>query len=362
MKRILKGRVWLSVLLAASLTVSLVFAAAGSWGLGPYQLVNGTSSGPLRMTMGPASLSSYGFVGSVGGIAFAGIAKPGPELAGKPVRLVYDPSKPDGKRFGLKVEETVYAQSIPDWILIPVARYADSEHNACVSLFGPGTTETQYDIVYHEAFENTLLGLRLLQADIMFIDLDEMWRLPQLDGRLILGQGERAPRARDDTAGRTLDALLDGQEYQSWVLTDTGDPIAASFQIRTLQLTGRPHYYFWRADQAKYVNERMALMREAEMFRRGQDISGYNRIVRKINSLEPRILALPKLTAAMREHSDTVRRYNPAVYDVAIQTMQYAAFFRYIKLRDQEGWRSFLSSLRGVIPEPRVATPVRWAR
>jgi hypothetical protein len=75
-------------------------------------------------------------------------------------------------------------------MLIPIVNYANSDYNAVVSLFGEKTTEDTYDIVYHPAFENTLLGIRLLQADIIFFDLGETWQLPKLEGQTILGAGE----------------------------------------------------------------------------------------------------------------------------------------------------------------------------
>ena len=88
-------------------------------------------------------------------------------------------------------EKHDYSPFLPDWQLIPIAKYADdNEYNACVSLFGPKPTLSKYDIIYHKAFKNTLLGLRLFQMDILLKDLDSFWDIPQLGGQVILGTGE----------------------------------------------------------------------------------------------------------------------------------------------------------------------------
>jgi hypothetical protein len=356
------GRIPIFGLLLVLLTASLVFAA-GHWGLGNYQFVNGPSSGPLQARMtGSGSLRSYSFVGGVGGVAFAVTAKPGPTLAGKPIRLTYDRSKPDGSRLGIELGGTTHFQDLPDWVLIPVARYADSEFNACVSLFGPQTTNTQYDLVYHQAFEDTLLGMRLLQADILFFDLRAMWQLPRLDGRTVLGTGEREPEGPDLKAQMELNSALQGGQFQSWVLTDEGETIGVGLKEGKLQFTGLPYYHFWISDFASYNREIGRLKQQANRLLAAGDLAGHNRVVQQANLLEPQVHAVATLTSAVKKRREMIRRYNPAVYEVATNTMHYAAFFRYVQESAPTSWNAFLASLQGVAPRPKVETPVRWAR
>ena len=56
---------------------------------------------------------------------------------------------------------------------VPVARYADSRHNACVSLFGEQQDDAFYDIVYHQAFGDTLRQqVELLdRCEFLFVDI-----------------------------------------------------------------------------------------------------------------------------------------------------------------------------------------------
>jgi hypothetical protein len=347
----------LFVLLLASLAL-----AAGSWELGRYQLVNGPSSGPLQSRLtGRDSLSSYGFVGKVGGVAFAGIAEPGPTLNGKPIRLVYESSRPDGERFAIEIGGKQHFQNLPDWILIPVARYVTSDYNACVSLFGPKTSESHYDIVYHQALRDTLLGLRLLQADILFIDLGEMWNLPRFNGKIVLGKGESEPTTQNREAAIDLQSVLEMASFQSWVLTDVGETIRVNLKGDALEFSGLPYYHFWIADTAGYEREFERLKRQAEKLLAAGDVAGHNRIVQQANNLEPKVQVVSHLTESMKQRRETIRRYNQLVYDAATRTMRYAAFFRYVERHFPASWKAFSTSLPGAAPQPKVETPVRWA-
>lgn len=299
--------------------------------------------------MSGGSLGSYPFVSGVGGVAFAGVAKPGPSLAAHEVRPAYDPSRPDGQRFAVEVAGDAHFQSAPDWILVPAAVYASSVYNACVSLFGPASSETHYDIVYHEAFENTLLGLRLLQADILFFDLNETWRLPRLDGKTVLGLGEAEPGSLDLASAIRVSSGLGQERFQSWVLTDQDEPIGVDLVGGELRFTGLPYYHFWVSDLERYRREvdRLAALARAEA--EAGDVAAHNRIVRQINAMEPEVREVKGMTKRMRSLREAIRDYNPAVYDAAMLTMRYAAFFRYLKERQPEAWREFLRSL----PSPR---------
>src|SRR4051794_8170662 len=96
------------------------------------------------------------------------------------------PERPDGRRLWVHMwtrgggVKTVMAP-IYDWQLIPIARFPDGEQHACFTLFGKLKdgieTEARRDrgekiLNYHPAFEDTLLGLRLMQADIQILHPD----------------------------------------------------------------------------------------------------------------------------------------------------------------------------------------------
>lgn len=236
-------RVWAVVGLL--LSIAFVALAQGNWGLGPYTLISGPPSGPLRYSMAKSGgLGSYGFVSGVGGVAFGGIARPDAALAGKAVTLHYDNTKNDGHHLQVTTSNSAAAADLPDWVLVPIVKFADSEFDACVSLFGPNTSEQEYDIVYHESFQNTLLGLRLLEADMILFNLSETWRLPQQGGIVVLGLGERSPTQIDAASAGAIQAALSGGDFQSWVMTDQGEDVVFTLRNGSLELSGSPYYYF----------------------------------------------------------------------------------------------------------------------
>ncbi len=343
------------------LAAAVALAGPAVWELGTYQLLNGPSSGPLLSQMsGAGSLHSYGFVGKVGGVAFAGIAAPAATWNPKTSRLVYNASQPDSQRFGVRIGEHVYYQHLADWLLIPIARYADSPYNACISLFGQNTDDSTYDIVYHPALKDTLLGLRLLQADMLLFDVSETWRLPTRDGKLVLGLGEAAPVGFDRASAQQVTAALEKGHFQSWVFTDFDDPIRIDLADGQLRFTGAPYYYFWTSDFEGYRAERERLVEKAQALRNVSNVSEYNALVERINALEPRVSEVSAITTGMRAIPRAVRGLNAPVYDAASTTVHYAAFFRYVKQHYPAAWQEFMDSLRSVVPQPQVVTPTKW--
>jgi hypothetical protein len=90
---------------------------------------------------------------------------------------------------------------IYDWQLVPIARFADSDNGAAMTLFGKLEDEQfQQQILdedgrvmnYHPAFDNTLVGLRLMQADILLFD-ENATDLPRNARGYVLGAGESSP-------------------------------------------------------------------------------------------------------------------------------------------------------------------------
>lgn len=336
------------------------------YNLGTLQFHTGAPSGPLLQKMiapsavSQGSLASYSFVGKVGDVAFAGVAKPEPGIQPSAVSIAYDSSQPDGTRLFVTLDGTTGRAMIPDWMLVPIARYSDSEFNACVSLFGTESTDAQYDIVYHPAFLNTLIGLRLLQADILLFDLSNTWNLPEINGETPLGLGERKPTAmREDAAIAIQNAIALGK-FQSWVFTDGNSETLFAFRSGEIRFVGNPYYYFWTSDMAGYQREHNALLAQAFSVR--EDVARYNEIVARANALEPRVSPVPSLTDPLRRNSQSLSDFNPAVYNAALNTMRYSASFRFVKARNPAGWAAFLEQIREVTPRPAVETPTKWPR
>ncbi len=358
------GGVTAAIVSALLVLVGTVAPSRGAtWELGPYQFVNGPSSPPLLSRMGPGSLESYGFVGKVGGVAFAGVAVPGKALASKSVTLVYDDGKPDGRRLAVRIGDSVYVQDLPDWLLVPIANYADSDYNACVSLFGERTTDASYDIVYHPAFQNTLLGLRLLQADILLFDIANTWRLPAFEGKVVLGRGESRPDGPAWTSANKITSVLRTAPFQSWVLTDQEAPVVFTATGEgKLDITGEPYYYFWISDFAAYKRSWERLVAQTKPLRAAGKTREYNEVARRINTLAPEVTEVKRLTSGLKSIRGDLRNLNPRVYDAATSTVRYAAFFRYVKRTNRQGWTAFLMKVKALRPLPDIVTPTSWSR
>jgi hypothetical protein len=353
--------------LGFSVVFALVLAIAtigqGDWSLGSYRFGGGPPSGPLQFNLADSGgLGSYSFVSSVGGIAFAGMATPSAALGGQKVHLQYDGSAIDGSRLRVIVGGRTLRADLPDWLLVPVARYADSKFDSCVSLFGPQTTDTTYDIVYHQEFQNTLVGLRLLQGDMLLFDLSQTWQLPKLGGSVILGLGEVAPQRMDESSAMQIENALANGDFQSWVMTDQGENISFDSNSDRLRIGGLPYYYFWTSDVESIQKQQNDLYQRAQEAMRAGRTDEYNRLAAQNNTLTPTVREVSTLTANLKAERSALRRFNTPVYDVATNVMRYAAFFRYVKSQEPSGWKDFLGELKNVQILPHVTTPTRWAR
>lgn len=319
------------------------------WDFGnKYKAYIHTSSGPLMVTMGHASLSSSSFLRRVGGVAFHAVAKPDNTFYLAPnFNISYIPYNEDGARLRIvNGRDTVYPY-LPDWQLVPIARFASSTHNSCVSLFGPKSNDIYFDITYHKAFQNTLMGMRLLQADMALMDVFTHSELPQFGGRTILGKGEEIPNESVCQAAATRISNLTSQyEYQSWVLTD--NTVTFSINEGDIHFSGTPYYYFW-----KDINQEKFLKLVDRGIYTTQDTLNALALLKNVKPVE-----VTGATNALKYQYWLLMQLNPAVYETALNTSQYASLFRYVKKTNAANWTIFLKQIQYVHISPsNVKTP-----
>lgn len=339
-----------------------LYGSPPPWEFGKYKFVRGAPSSPLKVKKKSlGGLLSLKFLSGVGGVDFDGIAVPSTNLKNREVKINYNPKEADGYRMSVEVDGSYYYPYIPDWQLIPTASFADSEYDACVSLFGEATNAYNFDITYHPALENTLLGLRLLHADVMFMDLREFKELPRIDGNVLIGEGETNNISSNwDASAKRIEAVLEKYEPQSWVLTD--DDITVKFSISNtdcFELTGEPNYFLWKSefDISKLSSYDMRTL-EREFLREGASIDEDK--LKKLKDKATRVISLSNAIHQLRKID--LKDLNEDVYTAAENTMRYSAFFRYIKKTSPENWNSFLKSVKKVNPNPTVETPTTWGR
>jgi hypothetical protein len=348
-----------------------------------------------------ASLQSYAFLSSVGGVAF------GTEAAGangmKAVLLNYDRGAADGKRLMVTLEQgstrRAFVAPIYDWQLVPIARFAATDQHACFTLFGKLTDAGEQEerlargeriLGYHPAFQDTLLGWRLMQSDILIIRPDAC-DLPSESGRYLLGAGEqrflagglRLDIAAGNTAYLRLQQILERvpQRFTSYVICDYGQTVTFDVQrnSRELSLSGQPYWYCWRRKidepqalqqvQAR-ANERANELLRAEYQRDlNQDAAQFNQKwteayqQQRFSKLFDEIVSanliqpLPELSKTISATIPKLNGINPLVYDSLLTTMRYAALFRHVKQQDPVGFTRFVESLQAVKLVPDVETP-----
>lgn len=346
-------------------------------------------------TLLSAGLGSYGFVSGVGGVAFGAVAEGSRGL--NVTALEYVPARTDGKRLQISFETATgrsltVVPDLADWQLVPVARFAVGEQHACFTLFGQLTDREeerqrrnsgQRILNYHSAFVDTLLGLRLFQADILIID-PSACDLPQDAGRYILGPGEAPPNVRaNELAYQNFQTFLtrqQGQKFRSYVICDQGQRVLFSVARRKLTFSGLPVWQCWRSPtmtpeqhrdlqvQANQTaNDRIQGLFDADQGKLSAiefNLKWTSEYQKKLHSeffdqitTKRLLIQMPKetrsISAGVYEHGGI----NPTIYNALTTTMHYAALFRHFKASDAAAYAAFVEALKDVDPNPMVETP-----
>ncbi|MGZ3871075.1 MAG: hypothetical protein ACXVLQ_18370 [Bacteriovorax sp.] len=414
-KKIIKSCCYVTI----GFVFTLIFASqvySTPFQFGHYSMASHGGRASLRASFsGTAGLHSFGFVGRVGGVNFESTAFLNAQLKDDSVTIDYVPENEDGKRLKIFIGnyflsflrylgsfgESIYTMTgnkiatplIYDWQLKPIAEYAaDSENSGVVSLFGEGEDrENNFYIEYHPAFEDTVLGLRLFQADIMLINPDELAALPKQDEKVLLEKGEI--EANPDSFNKAIDevkSILKKNDIQSWVLTDVkhveGEPKDGEISMGdNIKINVNPYYYFWRGEsdnpeikeeqkKAFFIVLTLELI-ESEI----EQVSSSNNeakmqelnekkieLKNELNNIEEKMKEKVKIipvNEAIKElkNSRLLSELNPAVFDAVNKTAQYAALFRLVKKDNSSNWSDFIEEIN-TVQISKIETPSIWAK
>jgi len=223
--------VWLMLFCTATSALSDTYSFASASLEFPKAKRMSTTTTSLSITLGKAPKSA--FVRRVGGVAFDSEARPVDGLLVESLTMTYDPVKPDGERLVLTVNGAAVSAPLFDWQLLPIATYANGKTTSCFTLFGEleDNKELEKELLeeghrilnYDAAFEDTLLGLRLFQMDVLLLDTGFATELPRFGGEFILGAGEAEP----DPAANTLSLARYENERQK--IIDLGEAETGGF-------------------------------------------------------------------------------------------------------------------------------------
>ena len=275
-------------------------------------------------------------------------------------------------------------------------------------------------INYHPAFENTLLGLRLfLMYNLILYNHSIL--LPKVQGSYLLGKGETPPDVDANKKGfinfanlyKTLNKEMN-QVPRAVVISDFSRTLSFSVRDNVLEIGGTPYFFFWRyqSDQPEYnpasvvdackeeinreksrnplFDERRwmvtAILKLSGDYRQNYSFQftspAANLVQLKSDAEKQAFLerldsdALFNLFATMKERmeahrvshlerysqvisnqTDILRSINPLVWDAALNTMRYAAFFRYCKNKFPDQWKHFMETIKDVSVKPGAETP-----
>jgi hypothetical protein len=304
-----------------------------------FGIAEATKTAPLLEVRanGSKEVHSYTVASGIGGVLFQATALPAGNAVNQPLSLSYDPAKDDGQRLLVTVGTAGIVPPLYDWQLIPIARYADSEYNACITLLGQPTylerltgTGSDMYLEVHPAFSNTLIGFNLFLIDAMLINPDRIRRIPGAFSETVRGYNDgEFDETRSASSAGQISWILSNWEYgySSYIYTDCETNISYDVIDGQLVFMGVPTYQFLLLDS---VHKTATLNRQINM---------------------EAILFRPLITAL-----------NPAVYTTAETTAQWAAFFRRVKERNPDGWNTFIEQIAGIEAEPAIKTPRVWLR
>lgn len=305
------------LLLILTMVSSIHSSAQQSMSLGSLQFVMPTQKAvktnrTIHLRMARTGISAR-VIARVGGVAFIQTAEP--EFTINSLSLGVDYHKNGAYAV---INDTTITIPLEVWELQSIVNYANQEDNAAVTLFGDNGSRIQY----HDAFLDNLMGLRILQTDLIltgFLRPADRGKLPAYaDGEFILSPNEE----KEYKSWNRLDSFLYdapydivsqyasykvinaidsiGESYDTYIYTDYDQPIRFNHSNGDIKFDGKPYYRFASRDSA--LVDTLEMYYELKNFvdtfnlqrQRFKDLS-ISKVFKKTNN--PVIYDLAKLTS-----------------------------------------------------------------
>lgn len=198
-----------------------------------------------RIITTKATVGNYTFHANAGGVSFQAVASPADNLKDKSVSVDFADD-----RFVVRIGTQNFYPNLPFWQLAPIVNFADSPYTVVVTQMGDTIGKKEAECLFHPAFLDNLLGLRLFQADLLNIS-DILWDIPMdAQRKPILAASEKpfTPRM-DSVIHRTIyEKLTSGEKFTAFALTDKEANIVFDIEGSDLKLSGKPYYYFTKTE------------------------------------------------------------------------------------------------------------------
>lgn len=372
-------RLFLSLVIISTL---LGMSAQQSMSLGNLKFVLPTaditnSQRELSLRMATNGLPASVFA-KVGGVAFIQTAKP--LMAIDSLSLGVSNSSAFVVINGLK-----YNIPLDIWELQSIVNYSNSENNVALTLYG----DKPVPIRYHKAFIDNLMGLRLLQADIIFEDNIGNWEFPAYEnGEFILSENEKKSfifwddysisqnvKTYRDVSAKYLKKVNDliasmGEGYNTYIYTDFQQSMTFNIDQNGIVFNGKPYYIFANMNPftslgfsvIDFLSENYSKEMIEEYFQLLMGYYGLNYTWDDFLEMMNNDVQISKQTTEyFKENRDLIYMINPIVFDAAEKVCQWSAFFRYIKECYKDEWKSFVRDVNLLNSNaPEVKTPIRF--
>lgn len=322
---------------------------------------------------------------TIGGVAFIQTAVPTFEIDA--LELSCDVA---GNSASVAINDTVYELPLEVWQLQSIVNFADASGNAAVTLYG----DEESPIKYHEAFVDNLMGLRLLQVDLMLskhIMNSEMGLFPAIYGDYIFSPKEHK-KYNDGVYTMqdvkvVYDHFVDIGRINSYIMTHEEFWMSVHYSVRRKSYEKISRVFF-----ESYVFPKLSILLpkyEPSLNKDTVDAQPNTYIYTdyaqpiNFNSIGQNIVfdgapyylfanssndgSEAKIdymwTFVCKSMSDWIFLINPIVYDSAIKCCQWSAFFRYVKANYPDEWRSFKADVQRLkYDAPEVVTPINFHR
>jgi hypothetical protein len=356
-----------------------------------------------RVITAKATMGNYTFHANAGGISFQTVASPADNLKNRSVSVDFTDN-----RLVVQIGTQNFYPNLPFWQLAPITNFADSPYTVAVTQMGDTIGNKEAECLFHPAFLDNLLGLRLFQAELLNIP-NILWDIPiDAQRKPILADSEQpfTPRM-DSVIHRTIyEKLTSGEKFTSFTLTDKDANIVFEIDGSDLKLSGNPYYYFTKTEidtanirklqmqldkcyeeieihakvllKEKYspdLNPRTNLKGLIKALSENKQERIFNpystqyveKALKKLETLNQmtddqigiKFKTLDSFSESFKSYWNLLKKYNPLVYSAVENTAQWAAFFRYVKTVNPENWALFVKKIQSNHPSdaPAVQTP-----
>lgn len=315
------------------------------------------------------------FFHEVGGVASQGRAK----CVDCVIQSVaYRANLKDGERLSLTIklaDGTVTTATVKayDWQLKPSFQVAQSGFGSAVTLFGHLRDKAKEErtigniVNYHPALTDTVMGLRLLQADLLIIAPDAADLFKDESGKYILAPGEPTPDvSANQKRWEAVSAVIDNsaEYFHSYVVGDIGQTILFRVEAGKVRFESTPYWHSWRTDTSspKY-EEAKGILSQLHDLDWEEETTATRR---QIEALKVKLVAtkkqipVVKLDALSSTISQSVKAnggINPHVYDALNSFLTLTALARELAATNTAEFTEVVRRVSASKDVPKVETP-----